>query len=412
MYRIYYIKQFVFFLILTFCSNFNDAHATSSCADESNDYKDKVMSLPSQLELRYNDQVKEQIEFFVEKNRSLSNTLLGRATMYFPMIELKLSAHSLPDELKYLPVIEAGLIPYLTSSAGASGLWQFMKPTAQQLGLKITNTIDERRDAQKSTEAACIYLKKLFSIYKDWTLVLAAYNCGDGVVNNALRKSNSRSYWDIQQYLPRQTQEFVPKFIAASYMMNYYYEHNLAPIPMNDEYLYTGVIRVYEKIDLEKIASEYQIDFEVIKRLNAVFVKGFIPKSDGEYELHLPESKIYVFAENNNLLGDIVGFSPSSLLRQKEIAALADTKLREEEKARESTPFDNLPLSNSLVTNAKPSSIRLEEQAVIKVVKLTKGKSLLDIAKENGTDIASIIELNKIDEKYPPRVGDEIKIRI
>jgi LysM repeat protein len=408
----YYIKQFVFFLTLALCGNFSAVHANSSCAAEANDYKYKVMSLPSQLELRYNDQVKEQIDFFVEKNRKLSSTLLGRATMYFPMMEIKLSAHNLPDELKYLPVIEAGLIPYLTSSAGASGLWQFMKPTAEQLGLKITNTIDERRDAQKSTEAACIYLKKLFLIYKDWTLVLAAYNCGDGVINNALKKSTSRSYWDIQQYLPRQTQEFVPKFIAASYLMNYYYEHNIAPIPMDEEFVYTGSVKVYEKIDLEKLANEYQVDFEVIKRLNAVFIKGFIPKSDGEYELHLPESKIYAFAEANNLLGDIVGFSPSSVSRQKEYAALADAKMKEETKTRENLPFENLPLSNNLVLNAKPSSIRLEEQASIKVVKLTKGKSLLDIARENGADIASIIELNKIDEKYPPRIGDEIKIRI
>ncbi len=408
----YYVKQFVFLISIALCSNFSDAHANSSCAAETNDYKDKVMSLPSQLELRYNDQVKEQIDFFVEKNRKLSSVLLGRATMYFPMMESKLFAHNLPDELKYLPVIEAGLVPYLTSSAGASGLWQFMKPTAEQLGLKITNAIDERRDAQKSTEAACIYLKKLFSIYKDWTLVLAAYNCGDGVVNNALKKSTSRSYWDIQQFLPKQTQEFVPKFIAASYMMNYYYEHNLSPTPMDDEFVYTGSVKVYDKIDLEQLSIDYQIDYEVIKRLNAVFIKGFVPKSDGEYELHLPESKIYVYAEANNLLGDIVGFSPASVFRQKEYAALADAKLKQETKARESMPFDNLPMSNGIVLNAKPASIRLEEQPTIKVVKLTKGRSLLDIAKENGTDIASIIELNKIDEKYPPRIGDEIKIRI
>lgn len=408
----YYIKQFVFFLILAFCGNFNDAHANSSCSNETYDYKDKVMSLPSQLELRYNDQVKEQIEFFVEKNKKLSSTLLGRATMYFPMMESKLASHSLPDELKYLPVIEAGLVPYLTSSAGASGLWQFMKPTAEQMGLKITNTIDERRDAQKSTEAACIYLKKLFLIYKDWTLVLAAYNCGDGVINNALKKTNSRSYWDIQQYLPKQTQEFVPKFIAVSYMMNYYYEHNLTPMPMDEEYVYTGSLKVYDKVDLEQVAVQYQIDYEVLKRLNAVFIKGFIPKSDGEYELHLPESKLFAFAEANNLLGDIVGFSPASMARQKEYAAQEEAKLLQEAKERESMPFDNLPLSNSLVLNVKASTIRLEEQATIKVVKLTRGKSLLDIARENGTDVASIMELNKIDEKYPPRIGDEIKIRI
>jgi membrane-bound lytic murein transglycosylase D len=407
----YQIKIVIFFLTLIFCGNFKIVNATSEC-NANNEIREKVLNLPLQLELKYNDQVKEQIEFFVDKNKKLSSALLGRATMYFPMIEATLATHNLPDELKYLPVIEAGLVPYLTSSAGASGLWQFMPATAQQFGLKITNTIDERRDANKSTQAAAVYLKRLFNIYKDWTLVLAAYNCGDGVLNKAMKKTASRSYWDIQQYLPQQTQEFVPKFIAAAYMMNYYYDHNISPIPMEDDYVFTASIKVFDKVELQKVADDYQINIEVLKRLNAVYTKGFVPASDGEYLLHLPESKIYDFASTYNLFDNIVAYSPASMSRQKQAIAEAEAKNQQDIKSRESLPIDGLPLSNNPIVDAKPSSIRFDEEISIKVVKLTKGKSLLDIAKENGTDIASLIDLNKIDSKYPPKIGDEIKVRI
>ena len=171
------------------------------------------MSLPLKLELRYNNQVKEQIEFFCRKTPGLSSTLLGRTPMYFPIFEDALRTHGLPDELKFLPVIEAALVPYVSSHVGASGLWQFMKPTAQLYGLKVTNVVDERRDPHKSTQAAMHYLNRLYNIYGDWTLVLAAYNCGDGVVNSALRKSNSRSYWDIQNTCPDKHRNLFPSLL-------------------------------------------------------------------------------------------------------------------------------------------------------------------------------------------------------
>ncbi len=403
-------RNFCFFLSLLFYGNITDAKSTECTT---NDYRDKVMGLPSQLELRYNNQVQDQIDFFVEKNKKLSSIILGRATMYFPLMETTLAANNLPDELKYLPVLETALVPYLTSSAGAGGLWQFMKPTAEQFGLKVTNTIDERRDTEKSTQAACIYLKRLYKIYNDWTLVLAAYNCGDGTLNNAMKKTNSRSYWDIQQFLPQQTQEFVPKFIAISYMMNYYYEHNLVPLPMEEDYVYTASVQVFDKIDLEKVAIEYQIDMEVMRRLNAVFVKGFIPASNGEHFIHLPESKFYDFVNNNNLLDKVITYSPASITRQKtNDLIVAVEKEKEELKKRQTSPFQSLPTSNPLIYASNNVGIRMDEEAPVKIIKLTKGKSLRDIAKENNTDLASLMELNNISSKFPPRIGDNLKVRI
>ena len=409
-YRILF-KYVLLLLVLVISGNTNVPSAgTPNCGGTDPDIEKRVMSLSSQLELRYNDQVKEQIAFFIEKNKKLSATLLGRAVMYFPLIETTLAANQLPDELKYLPVLEAGLVPYLTSGAGASGLWQFMKPTAEQYGLKITNTIDERRDPEKSTAAASIYLKRLFEIYNDWTLVLAAYNCGDGVVNRALKKSNSRSYWDIQKYLPQQTQEFVPKFIAISYLMNYYYLHDIEPISMPEEYVYTASLRVFNKVDLESLAAEYMIDMEVIKRLNPSYIKGFIPETETGHLLTLPESKIYDFAMNTSAYEHIVAFSPASLQRQKTALANAETNQRKEA-IYASLPLNGLPIP-ALGVKGNTEAIRLEDDANVKIVKLAKGISLADIAKENGMELASLMEFNRFDENNPPRIGDQVKLRM
>ena len=405
------LRNLVFFLVLSFSGNQNVPAAVESCLDIADpEIEKRVMSLPLKLEVRYNSQVKEQISFFIEKHRGLSTTLLGRAPMYFPMIEEALANHGLPDELKYLPVIEAALVPYVSSHVGASGLWQFMKPTAQMYGLKVTNVLDERRDPEKSTQAAMHYLNRLYNIYGDWTLVLAAYNCGDGVVNSALRKSNSRSYWDIQKYLPRQTQEFVPKFIAIAYLMNYYYLHELEPTPLSDDYVFTATILVNEKIDLKHLAEDFEIDWEVMKRLNPSYTKGFIPRSNGENKLTLPETKLYDFALAFGALDKVVSLSPASAARQRDIVALAEANQRKDEVSG-TRPINNLPFPILLAGNST-EAIRMEDDGYVKVVKLTRGKSLADIARENGMELAALMEFNRIDVNSPPRIGDQIRIRM
>lgn len=405
------LRNLVFFLVLSFSGNPVEPASIHTCLDVADpEIEKRVMSLPLKLELRYNNQVKEQIEFFVEKHRGLSSTLLGRAPMYFPIFEDALRTHGLPDELKFLPVIEAALVPYVSSHVGASGLWQFMKPTAQLYGLKVTNVVDERRDPHKSTQAAMHYLNRLYNIYGDWTLVLAAYNCGDGVVNNALRKSNSRSYWDIQKYLPRQTQEFVPKFIAVAYMMNYYYLHDLEPNVLPDDYVFTATIKVKDKIDLKHLAEDFEIDWEVMKRLNPSFTKGFIPRSNGEHTLTLPEAKLYDFAIAYDAMNDVVALSPAAASRREALLAIAEANQRKDEISG-TRPINNLPFPTLMTANGT-EAIRMEDEGYIKVVKLTRGKSLADIARENGVELVALMEFNRIDVNSPPKIGDQIKIRI
>lgn len=405
------LRNLVFYLVLSFSGNPSEPATITTCLDVADpEIEKRVMSLPLKLELKYNNQVKEQIEFFVEKHRGLSSTLLGRAPMYFPIFEEALRTHGLPDELKFLPVIEAALVPYVSSHVGASGLWQFMKPTAQIYGLKVTNVVDERRDPYKSTQAAMHYLNRLYTIYGDWTLVLAAYNCGDGVVNSALRKSNSRSYWDIQKYLPRQTQEFVPKFIAVAYLMNYYYLHEIEPNLLSDDYVYTATIKVKDKIDLKRLAEDFEIDWEVMKRLNPAFTKGFIPRSNGEHTLTLPEAKLYDFALAYDAMNDVVALSPAASSRRASLMAIAEANQRNDEISG-TRPINNLPFP-TLMTGNGTEAIRMEDDGYVKVVKLSRGKSLADIARENGVELVALMEFNRIDVNSPPKIGDQIRIRI
>ena len=210
----------------------------------------------------------------------------------------------MPTDLKYLSVIESGLKPSATSRSGAAGLWQFMKPTGKMLGLKINSTVDERRDIEKSTRAAADYLKQLYDRFDDWTLAIAAYNCGPGNLRKAIRKSGGKTtYWEIQQYLPRETREYVPKFIAMSYMMNYYYEHDLIPALVGEELVNTSSAKVFEKMNLKNLSSELSIDFEVVKTLNPSYVTNYIPHTvDGKYNLVLPTPEMRIVATKYHVL--------------------------------------------------------------------------------------------------------------
>ena len=174
------------------------------------------------------------IKYFLQKRRGFIKVVLGRSPLFFDMFESKLSAYGLPIELKYLSVIESGLRPNVKSRVGALGLWQFMYRTGLYFGLKENSYVDERMDPEKATDAACRYLKKLFGIYGDWNLALAAYNAGPGNVNKAIRRSgNKKTYWEVRPYLPQETRGYVPNFIAAAYLMTYHKEHNIFPVKFN-----------------------------------------------------------------------------------------------------------------------------------------------------------------------------------
>ncbi|MDR2621253.1 MAG: lytic transglycosylase domain-containing protein, partial [Dysgonamonadaceae bacterium] len=207
----------------------HEGYQDNTPADDTT-YIERLSKLPNIIELPYNNIVRQCIELYVNRRRDLVEYMLGIESFYFPMIEETLDKYDLPLELKYLTIVESALNPTALSRKGASGLWQFMLGTGKIYGLEINSLIDERRDPLKSTDAACRYLKDLFDIYGDWNLVIAAYNCGAGNVNKAIRRANGKAdFWKIYQFLPKETRTYVPLFIAANYTMNYYAYHQLYP---------------------------------------------------------------------------------------------------------------------------------------------------------------------------------------
>ncbi len=232
-------------------------------------YAYRLSLLESEIPLDYNEYVRPYIDLYTIRRRKLSSKILAWSNYYFPQFEQALDREKMPMELKYLAVIESALNPAATSPVGAAGMWQFMAPTGRMYGLKTTASYDERRDVQKSTDAAIKYLRNSYRIYGDWLLVIASYNCGPGNVNKAIRKAGGvKNFWAIQQYLPKETRGYVPAFIAATYMMNYASEHNLYPSEEVEVYGLTDTIQVNNSISLPQVAALSGISIETLKQLN------------------------------------------------------------------------------------------------------------------------------------------------
>ncbi len=255
------------------------------------------------IDLSFNPTVLSFIKMYSERKREQVERMIGLSEYYFPMFEEVLDKYDLPLELKFLPIIESALDPVATSHAGAMGLWQFMYGTAKLLNMEITSFVDERRDPVKSSEAAAIYLKKLFGIYNDWHLAIAAYNCGPGNVDKAIRRSGGKTnYWDIYYLLPRETRGYVPLFIAATYVMNYYKEHNLTPrIPVMPTNVDTIMVNNY--LHFDQLSATLQIEKEHLKALNPMYRYGIVPASQNkQYPIVLPYEKAFQFIDSDTIV--------------------------------------------------------------------------------------------------------------
>jgi membrane-bound lytic murein transglycosylase D len=267
-------------------------------------YVSRLSRLNNIIELPYNDIVRNCIDLYVDRRRNTVEYMLGLENIYFPMIEQALDVNELPLELKYLTVVESALNPVALSRAGASGLWQFMLGTGKQYGLEINSLVDERRDPVKSTYAACEYFKDLYKIYGDWTLVLAAYNCGPGNVNKAIKRANgSADYWKIYPYLPKETRSYVPLYIAATYVMNYYANHQLRPIKTSMP-LVTDTVMVNQVIHFDQIAEVLKIDRDLIRLLNPQYKRDIVPGNSQPRAIRLPAMQAYSFVEKINIIAN------------------------------------------------------------------------------------------------------------
>ena len=256
----------------------------------------------SPFDLQYNPVVKGYIDMYTLRRRELVSRMMALSQFYFPMFEEQLDKYNLPLELKNLAICESALNPLAKSRSGAMGLWQFMYPTGKIYGLQVSSYVDERCDPYKSTVAACEYFKYLYGLFGDWQMVIAAYNCGPGNINKAIRRSGGKTtYWEIRPFLPKETQGYVPAFIAVNYVMNYTSEHNLYSAVPKKTFLQIDTVAVKKQVSFSQISSVLGIPEDELQYLNPSYKKGVIPFSPDEVNtLALPSAKMGVFVANED----------------------------------------------------------------------------------------------------------------
>ncbi len=286
----------------------------------------RIRNIPTTIHLTYNSHVKKYIERYVINGKWIAPKFLGLSHQYFPMFEEKLDAYDLPLELKYLPVIESALNPKAKSPAGAVGLWQIMYKTGIGLGLEINTYVDERMDPEKSTEAACVYLKKLYETYQDWNIVLAAYNAGPGTVNNAIRRSGGKTtYWEILPYLPNETRNYVPAFISIVYLFTYADKHGFKPeyIPFIED---ADTVMITKQLHFAALDSILEIPIGHLRELNPQYKKDIVPAINKEYPLKIQRKYITKFIE---LEDSIYRYCDSVFFNSVKIEIKPDDKVSE-----------------------------------------------------------------------------------
>ncbi|NLY21837.1 MAG: LysM peptidoglycan-binding domain-containing protein [Bacteroidales bacterium] len=249
-----------------------------------------IMNINSPFEYKYNQDVKQWIKYYL-KHKQFLGRIIGLGELYFPIFEETFSKYEVPLELKYLAVVESALNPNAKSRAGAVGLWQFMYRTGLLYDLNVTSYVDDRRDPYKSTEAAARHMRDLYDIYNDWALVLAAYNAGAGRINRAVLNSGGKTnYWEILPYLPAETRNYVPAFIAVSYIMSYYKELNIVPSPPKFKDVEIDTIAIKYNTNLKTISDFFEIPYEDLKFLNPQYIKDIIPSSENQiYCIRIPK---------------------------------------------------------------------------------------------------------------------------
>ncbi len=288
-------------------------------------YKQRLQALPFVIEVPYNEVVRRYILRYVKHSPRQLAALQRKAEYYFPIFEDILAKHDLPYELCYMPVIESALNPQARSHMGATGLWQFMPATGKKYGLEINSLVDERMDPIRSTEAACLFLKNLYTIFQDWNLVIAAYNCGPGNVNKAIhRAGGKRDFWSIYPYLPSETRGYLPIFIAASYAMNYAEAHGICPAtPLTT--MASDTIVTTQRQHLKQIADNIDIPLAELRRLNPQYPRDIIPGGKA-YAICLPIEKAGVYIDKQDT---ILAYQAKELIhnRRDEIELLHRTSV-------------------------------------------------------------------------------------
>ncbi len=342
---------------------------------------ERLGKLPTVIEMPFNSIVKGAIRYYANRPQLVEN-MLGLSLYYMPIFEAALERHQMPLELKYLPVIESALVPTAVSKAGAGGLWQFMPPTAKGLGLEINSLVDQRRDPYLASDAAARYLKQLYQTYDDWSLAIAAYNCGPGNVNKALRRAGDgkHDFWEIYPFLPAETRGYVPTFIAANYIMNYHKDHNISPA-LARRPLVTDTVHVTRRVHFDQISQVMDIPVAELRALNPQFRTDLIPGDIRPYSLVLPSLQAYAYIVNED---SIVNHNATKYSRRGVVE----------------------PASGAVT--GRDSRGEYYDEEVVKWHTVKKGETLSKIARKYGISVAEIRKYNRVGKSV--KAGKKLKI--
>ena len=375
-------------------------------------YIERLQRIPSVMEMPYNDVVRKFIDRYAVRLRASVSYMLGAANFYMPIFEEALEMYNLPLELKYLPVIESALSPTATSRVGAAGLWQFMLATGKQYGLEVNSLVDERRDPIKSTYAAARYLRDLYKIYDDWNLVIAAYNYGPQNINKAIHRAGGvKDYWAIYKYLPRETQGYVPAFIAANYIMTYYCEHNICPmrtqIPAKSD-----TIVVNRDVHFKQIAAVTGIRIEELRSLNPQYRRDIVNGSTQPSVIRLPQTYVNAFLDHED---SIYNYEAATLLTKRTVVEVTADDVKEDVVARSQTVAPRTHQATHSRTRAVSQSRnrrggKTATKGKSQSVTVKSGQTLSQIAKKNNTTVEKLKRLNGI-KGNNIRAGKKLKVK-
>lgn len=363
------------------------------------------------IEMPYNNVVKKYIEMYTSsRRRGLVEKMLGLWLYYEPIFEEALLKEGIPVELKYLPIIESALNPNAVSPAAAAGLWQFIPSTGKGMGLEINSTVDERRDTYKASQKAAEFLHQLYNTYGDWSLVIAAYNCGPGNVNKAIRRAGGgkKDYWEIYNYLPKETRGYVPAFIAAAYVMNYHNEHGISTA-IAKKPIVTDTVDVRRRINFRQIADVINIDIDAIEALNPQYLKNTIPAGPTKpYKLILPSKYCYMYVSCEDIIGSKDSYKYKGRERAEPGQRREDPKPDDYKNTEQNKPQYNVASNNSESSSSSNNvSYTSKEDVVMHEVK--SGETLKSIANKYGTNTSRIKKDNNLSSNTVSR-GQVLKI--
>lgn len=297
------IRLALLFLVFGFFPVFSNTGHRHEVAVATVESKIRALDAQTPMSLVYHRDVQSYIDVYTIRRREHLAAIIGRAELYFPIFEEHLDRLGLPLELKYLAIVESALEPRAKSTSGAMGLWQFLFHAGRLFNLKVTSYVDERCDPVKSTEAACNYLKYLYDNFHDWNLVMAAYNGGIAVVQDAIAKSGGETdFWKIRHHLSKETQNYVPAFIAVNYVMNYYELYGIVPANAPFRYDDLGFVFTDKSISFQQLSQVIDVPLDMLRLLNPAYTRDFIPVLDEPVQIVVPQDKVLLFIQSRNKL--------------------------------------------------------------------------------------------------------------